>query len=49
MKSIILIGFLLNLSSCSFLLSPPAIAVEEEIALEAVKIIEQEVESEFKK
>lgn len=35
---------LLTCSSCEYLLSPPAIAIEEEIAIEVIKEIEHELE-----
>lgn len=44
MKNIWILGFILNLSSCSFLLSPPAVAIEEELVMDAIQIAEKELE-----
>jgi hypothetical protein len=44
MKSSMALILLISLSSCSFLLSPPAIAVEEKIAEEVVEEVFEEIQ-----
>ena len=46
MSHILAILMLLSLPGCGFLLSPPAIAIEEEVAIEALKEVESLIEKE---
>jgi hypothetical protein len=45
MSQIFAILLLLSLSSCELLLSPPMVALEEEVAMEVLEEIEQEIET----
>lgn len=47
MYSILSLILFTSLPSCSFLVTPAALEVEEQIAIEIIKIIENELEDEF--
>lgn len=45
MSQIFLFLMLFSLTSCEILLSPPMVALEEEIAIEIIHEVEQEIET----
>lgn len=49
MSHIMVICLLLSLSSCEYLLSPPAIEIEKEVAIEALEFVEYELEQQEEK
>ena len=49
MSYIFAIFLFLSLSSCSFLLSPPVVAIEEQLALQVLEFVEDEIQGDLEK